>query len=266
MSWVSAVASIAGTAYKMIKGNDKVNAPATPKYSEDPNFSSSQTFLKDYFEKMLQGNIPDYYKSIGMTSDQAAGEGLMNDYVNQSTTDIVNRDLEAGALTGRGRTGLSSDALNQAGNLSGALRYADYARAMQGKMDLLNTGITGESDVRDAAAWNMNNENAFNKWKYGADLSFEQSRAGQANARTEQIGNGIQSIGNSIGSLAGGSGGGIMSYLNQFNGGQSSANATSATPSTINDVNYGNIAYKSGGTQGSQTQLAELLKQIYGIR
>lgn len=185
---------LGGIVSSIVGRPSKLQLPPTPEYYTDPNFTGTQDFLKKYSENMLQGNIPDFYKSIGMTSDQAAGAGLMNDYVSQATKDLVNRDLEAGALTGRGRTGLSSNALATAGAQGGALRYADYLRAMQGKMDLLNTGLAQEGGVRGAAMQDMTSKNAFDKWKYGADVTSQQLTNASANARRAYNADAINNI------------------------------------------------------------------------
>ena len=174
----------------------KLALPPTPDYYTDPNFTGTQDFLKKYSENMLNGNIPDFYKSIGQTSDQNAGAGLMNDYVSQATAGGLQNDLEAGALTGRGRTGLSSNAINSANQTGGALRMADYLRAMEGKQWLMNTGLSGETGVRGAASQDMNQKNAFDQWKYNSDVTSQQLTNASANARKQYFNDNLNQVAN----------------------------------------------------------------------
>lgn len=170
---------------------DKVNAPSTPEYYTDPNFSGTQDFLRKYSEGILQGNIPDYYKGIGETMDPS----LMKDYVYGLGSDVQGKELAQQALSGRARTGMSNNAIAQVGGLSANARFEDYLRSIQGKQWLMNAGMGGEQDVRNYAQSNMGANNAFNQWKYGADLQREIDRANQSNAFTAQRWGGADQMG-----------------------------------------------------------------------
>jgi len=174
---------------------DKVNAPATPSYYTDPNFSGAQDFLKNYSEGILNGNIPDYYKGIGQTMDPS----LMKDYVYSMAADTQQGDLARGALSGRARTGMSGNTIATVGNLSAQARMQDYMNSLEGKKWLMSMGMGGEQDVRNSAFGNMGDTNTFNQWKYSADLAQEKARAAQSNAFTSQRWAGADEVAGAIG-------------------------------------------------------------------
>lgn len=242
-------------------GGKKKKAPDVAPYYEDPNFNSVQTFLKDYFQNILQGNIPDYYRAIG----EPASSGLMGDYVSEATKDIFAKDLEARAMTGRGRTGISSGALERAGNISGVLRYNDYLRAMQGREDLLGLGYSGESGVRDAAAWNQNQKNAYQLGKWQADMATYQSNEQQRKEGQQSLMNGFMSMAGGVKGMFGGDGsvGGISS--SGFNpSGSLPLNSKYTTssqyiPSNIADI--GTIQTKASSTSRVSDLISELIKK-----
>jgi len=178
----------------LIGKKDKVNAPATPSYYTDPNFSGTQDFLRKYSEDILNGNIPDYYKGIGQTMDPS----LMKDYVYSIGGDIQQRDLAQQALSGRARTGMSGDTIATVGGLSAEARMVDYLNSIEGKKWLMNAGMGGEQDVRNSAFGNMGDNNTFNQWKYSADLAQEKARAAQSNAFTAQRWGGADKMGDAV--------------------------------------------------------------------
>ncbi len=178
----------------LLSNKDKVNAPPTPTYYTDPNFSGTQDFLRKYSEDILKGNIPDYYKGIGETMSP----DLMKDYVYGLGSDIQSKDLAQQALSGRARTGMSNNAIAQVGNLSASSRFQDYINSIEGKKYLMGMGMGGEQDVRNSAQTDMGDQNTFGQWKYSADLAQEKARSAQANAMTASRWGGLDEISDGI--------------------------------------------------------------------
>lgn len=227
----------------------KVNFPATPTYYTDPNFSGTQSFLKNYSEDILKGNIPDYYKGIGQTMDPA----LMKDYVYGIGSDVQGRELAQQALSGRARTGMSNNTIAQVGQLSAGARMQDYMNSLEGKKWLMNTGMSGEQSVGNAAFNNMGAQNNFSQWKYGADLNAEQSRANAANA----------SRANMLSLIKYGGGGDLIDTVASVFGGQGSMGTNK---NVYSQYNPGTSAYSSGNVYANTDQSnSNVLSNLSGL-
>ena len=130
MPWIIPAAVAASSIYSAVQGGKRNKTPETPAYITDPNFTGQQSFLKDYSQNMMNGQIPDYYKAIGEPNTGGTGN-----YISEALKSIITASQEQGAATGTGRNPLNADTMGALGNMSAGLQYADYNRAMAGRED-----------------------------------------------------------------------------------------------------------------------------------
>lgn len=170
--------------------------PKIPDFYTDPNYQSEQDFLQPYGIGLLNGNIPDYYKGIGM-SDSPEFEAMLG----LTNRDISQSAAEAAARSGRARGGNLPAVTSQliADNTS-KLRYADFLQSLEGKKFLMNQGVGISQGVRGAGQAQGQYRNAFNEWQYGA-------RLGQFNYAQNRADEEAAGLGKAIGTVAGGVGG-----------------------------------------------------------
>jgi hypothetical protein len=217
MSWVAtavvSAAAIGSAAYSGSQANKaaKKNRSLLDglQYQEDPNFTETQTKLKDYGTGLLDGNIPDYYKAIGQSNSQE-----FQDLLSMNTKDVQTAANEAAAKSGRARGGYLPAATSGAlADSAAQLRYSDYARSLQGKEYLLNTGNNMLSGVRSAAFGNQQQENAFDQNKVNAYMGLN-NQVAQNNSQM------WSSIAGSVsGAVSGGGGSSLLSLLSRNNTG-----------------------------------------------
>jgi hypothetical protein len=89
------------------------------------------------------------------------------------------------------------------GDASTKMRYADFERALTGKLNLLNIGSTGLSNVRNAALSNQGQRNQFNLGTAGLDyqnILLQQNQSNQESSMWSDIlSGGISAAGNIYG-------------------------------------------------------------------
>lgn len=175
----SIISGIAGRSRKL------GDLPSTPDYYEDPSFRSTQDYLQKYAETGLQGDLPDWYKQIG----EAAPDGQLSGLIGGLTSDIISKASERDALRGTGRGGaLSSDVMQALGNQSAQLRYNDWLRAMEGRLNIFNTLLGTEEGVRGAGFENMAAKNNYQQWKYNTELDKEIMMQNRRDLRRKETG------------------------------------------------------------------------------
>jgi|GEM_PF-5509928 len=139
-------------------GDSKATEVKYPSWYSDPNFDSTQEFLKTYSQDLLTKGPNDYFAPIG---EYGTPEFL--NFINATNSQTLTGVDEALARAGRGRGGRSGEiAADVLGERNAALAYQDYIRAMKGRQDLLGIGINTQADVRDAAFKNQGAKNDFN--------------------------------------------------------------------------------------------------------
>lgn len=203
---------------------------ALPKEVTDPLYTSSQSSLNTLGSGLINGDVPDYYKSIG-DFDSPQFEAMLNSVKGQ----VMQGSQEANAIAGTGRSGVGVTASNNALNsILPQLTYQDYTRALAGRGALLDAGINTEQGVRSSAQnqqqFDTNfNENIYNDQINQASLenTFKQQSAGQIG---QLIGTGVGAVGGFVvggpaGALAGAGIGGSLGGA--FDGGSGAGNQTS---------------------------------------
>ncbi len=200
-------------------------APALPTYTEDPNYRQTQDFLQPYGENILNGNIPDYYKSIGEPNSQQ-----FQDYLNLSNRDISQGAAEAAAKSGRGRGGSLASVTAQAiGDNSAKLRYTDFLNSQNGKQFLLQQGRGITEGVRGAGQTEGANVNNFNLKNYDNAYKAYQDEVAADNANSAAMGKAVGTVVGGVGGfmLGGPAGAAVGANLGSSiaGGGNPSANA-----------------------------------------
>lgn len=172
-SLISAGSSIAGLFGKKKKSN--LDSFVPPEYWNDPNFTETQGFLKNFGMDLLGGKVPDYFKAIGETNSPE-----FNDYLGLTNKGIANNAYESAALTNRGRGGgVNSMVSRLIADNTTTSRFADYQRALEGKGKLLDTGVNVTGGVRDSALTNMGYRNNFNLKTSGMMYDFLKDKDAQ---------------------------------------------------------------------------------------
>jgi len=155
-------------------GDSKATEVKYPAWYSDPNFDSTQEFLKNYSQDLLTKGPNDYYAPIGQY-----GTPEFMDFIQSTNSKTMMGVDEALARSGRGRGGRGAEiAANTLGERNAALAYQDYLRAMQGRKDLLGLGINTQANVRDAGFMNQGAKNKFNV--EGAEFDFAKGVYGDA--------------------------------------------------------------------------------------
>ena len=157
-----------GLAGMLLGGDDDGGNPIDrPKYYEDKDYRESQDALKGLGLGLLDGKIPDYYKSIGET-----GGKEFEDMLGLTTRDITKSAAEASAAGGRARGGsLPAITAGAVADAATKARYSDYNRALAGKQDLLNLGVSTTTGVRGAGQQEGALRNNFNWKDYSAQVN-----------------------------------------------------------------------------------------------
>jgi len=181
-----------------------------PNYSQSEWYTKPQKRLYDYSSEMLEGNIPDYYKSIGSYggSEMEAMLNMINRDVSKGVTeDVARRNV------GSGGAGMSAIAKATA-DAGTQLRWQDYMRAMEGKKYLLGTGLETMSGVRNAGLSEQGQQNQFNLnkagmefnvGKYNEDYSREQELQ-KGSLWSQILSSGLGALGTGVGMYYGGRG------------------------------------------------------------
>lgn len=196
-----------------------------PQNVTDPLYTSSQSSLDKLGSGLLNGDVPDYYKSIGdFNSPQF--QAMLNSVKGQ----IMQGSQEASAINGTGRSGVATTASNNALNsVLPNLSYQDYLRAIQGRGALLDTGINVESGVRQSAQNQQQFDSQFNQTLFGDQTSLasfiDQYKKQSAGAIGGAIGNTV-GLGASVG-LAPFTGGASLAGVPGFAAGLSGAGSSS---------------------------------------
>jgi len=139
-------------------GDSEAENVAMPAWYEDPYYQKTQDKLFGYGTDILEGNLPDFYSSLGRTGSPAFKEMLA--LVNRDTARAVNENLVRRNIT-RGGVGVSSIAKATA-DVGSKLRFEDFLRANREKAGLLTTGLNTVSGVRSAALDITGKRNQFN--------------------------------------------------------------------------------------------------------
>lgn len=181
-----------------------------PTYYEDKDYRETQDALKGLGLGLLEGKVPDYYKSIGET-----GGKEFEDMLGLTTRDINKSAMEASAASGRARGGnlpaVTAGAISDAALKA---RYSDYNRALAGKQDLLNLGVSTTTGVRGAGQTEGQLRNNFNWKDYQAQVderAYQDMKKAQEDAALGEMIGTIASIG--LGAATGGMSFGLQGAL-----------------------------------------------------
>lgn len=192
-------------------GDDDGGDPiARPSYYSDPSYVETQKALKDLGLGLLDGKIPDYYKSIGETGGQE-----FEDMLGLTTRDITKSAAEASAAGGRARGGsLPAITAGAVADAAVKARYEDYNRSLAGKQDLLNLGVNTTTGVRSAGQVEGQLRNKFNWQDYDAQVqerAYQDMKEAQEDAALGEMIGTIASIG--LGAATGGMSFGLQGAL-----------------------------------------------------
>lgn len=159
-------------------------------YTEDPNYTESQSLLKGLGKDLISGNIPEYYKNIG----QAGGTEFEN-MLSLIGRNTQNTAMESAAASGGLRGGnLAAITAGTVADNETNLRYQDFARALLGKQNLLNLGVSTTEGVRNAAFGNQSNMNDFAVDKTGTLAGLELFKADQKSKEIAAYGSALTSL------------------------------------------------------------------------
>ncbi len=216
-----------------------------PTFQEDPDYRETQDYLKALGINILEGDIPDYYKSIGET-----GGKEFEDYLN-----LLKGDVQAGvesSMAAAGRTGgvVASQTAEKVGRLSTEARFQDYARALQGKEFLLGTGQNITEGVRGAGQAQQAQANQFKLNATEIDLRKRLGLDEQDLAGGEALGKMLEmGLGAAAGFVVGGPAGAVIGAAGGFDYSsllKSASIDTSVGPKKETTLEYGKIKpYKS---------------------
>jgi len=194
----AAVGSLALSTVNSFRGGGGYGDVEMPSFYQDPNYEKTQDYMYDYGTGILEGEIPDYYKSIG-------------EYGGQEFEDImalVNRDVTQGAMETAARRGQKGGNVQQAvakqtADASTKLRYQDFVRAMAGRESLFKGGGAMVSDVGSKALINQGQRNQFNLASVGMEVDMLADARAQDTASANRWASMVGSIGSGIGTAAG---------------------------------------------------------------
>lgn len=195
----------------LLGGDDDGGDPiARPSYYTDPDYAETQKALKGLGLGLLDGKIPDYYKSIGET-----GGKEFEDMLGLTTRDITKSAAEASAAGGRARGGsLPAITAGAVADAAVKARYDDYNRSLAGKQDLLNLGVSTTTGVRSAGQTEGQLRNNFNWKDYQAQVderAYQDAKQAQEDAALGEMIGTIASIG--LGAATGGMSFGLQGAL-----------------------------------------------------
>ncbi len=178
-------------------------------YMEDPDYTETQASLKKLGLGLLEGNVPDYYKSIG-----EAGGKEFEDMLGLTTRDIKTAVAESYAASGRARGGnLAAASAGAVADTALKARYEDYNRSLVGKESLLNKGISVTEGVRETAFGEQTQRNQLEASKAGAMIDLDFIKADARSKEMAEYGSSLQSV---VGGLWGQ--GGVFSKQPQTQG------------------------------------------------
>jgi len=169
-----------------------------PSYFTDPIFKQTQGFLAPYGMDILKGNIPDYYKNIGMAGSPEFLNMLnmaKRDVSTAVTEDMARRNVLGGAASLAMAKGI--------GDVSTTMRYQDYLNSIQGKEFLFSGGKSITEGAREAGLSYGTSMNQFNLGATELGLKKEGMLAeqkAQENAMWSQI---LKSVVGAAGMAAG---------------------------------------------------------------
>lgn len=232
----------AGAAYAASKmGRDSgVEDVPLPEWYQDPNYQGTQDFLRPYGQGILEGNIPEYYRSIG-----SPGGKEFEDFLSLTNRDISQSAAETAAITGRGRGGsLPAVTAQQVGDNSIKLRWADFMRAMQGKQWLFGEGRGITENVRQAGLENQSQRNNFNLGIFDRSLN----KAGYLDSYDRQS---SQDFGQLLGTIGSGVLGATTNPANPFLGGLSGVLNGASIDDLLKKGGTPSTSSTSGGVPGT---------------
>ena len=196
-----------------------------PDYWSDKYYEKTQSPLYETGFNLLQGKPSEYYAPIGEYGGQEF-ENVLG-LLTKDVTRGVNEDL---VRRGVGRGGIGTTAISKAvGDVSGQMRWSDYMRALQGRQNLLNTGMTGMTGVRSGA---LSEEQIRNQFSLGASGLEMQKAAGVDQYNAQQGETWSNLIGSGIGAAANIYGMNMLGNIGGSSLGRSGASRI-ATPGTI---------------------------------
>ncbi len=133
-----------------------------PVWEEDPYYKKTQDVLFPFGSGLLEGNVPDYYKTIGQVGSPEFENMLrltQTDTANAVNNNLIRRNI--------GRGGLGASIAAKANADTGTrLRWSDFQRAIQGKEFLLNIGKDTLTGVRSSALNITGMKNNFNQQNF----------------------------------------------------------------------------------------------------
>lgn len=195
---------------KLFGGGDGGDSITRPKYYEDADYRETQNALKGLGLGLLKGEVPDYYKAIGETGSQE-----FENMLGLTTRDIMKSTAEASAAGGRARGGsLPAITAGAVADTAMKSRYSDYNRALAGKQDLLNLGVSTTTGVRGAGQTEGQLRNNFNWKDYQAQVderNYQDMKQAQEDAALGEMIGTIASIG--LGAATGGMSFGMQGAL-----------------------------------------------------
>ena len=222
----AATIATAGGVYASSKGGGStMSGVQIPEYWKDEYYEKAQEPLYNVSKGLLEGKPSEYYAPIG----QYGGQELENvlGLLTKDVTRGVNEDL---VRRGVGRGGIGTTAISKAvGDVSGQMRWSDYMRALQGRQNLLNTGMTGMTGVRSGA---LSEEQIRNQFSLGASGLEMQKAAGVDQYNAQQGETWSNLIGSGIGAAANIYGMNMLGNIGGSSLGRSGASRI-ATPGTI---------------------------------
>jgi hypothetical protein len=141
-------------------------------------YSQSQSYLYPYYTSLLEGTN-SYASPIGNWGGQE-----LEDIIGLSSKNMTNAVNSSLASSGMARSGLAAEAIgSKIGDLSTQYRWEDYNRALEGRMNLINTGSQGLSNLSSRALNNQNQQNNFNVGNY----EFQANQEAQEEANEQAM-------------------------------------------------------------------------------
>jgi len=167
---IAALAGGAGMAGSMASKKKK---PLEYKFQADPYYNQAQSKLFPFYSNMLEGNIPEYYKSLGEWNspelENIIGLGV------RDTSKAVSEGLTRRGIS-RGGIGLASTAPAIA-DMTTNLRFNSLQNAQANRMKFLGIGSQGLETVGNMALANQAQMN---------NLGFDMARLNWQNDLTQQ--------------------------------------------------------------------------------
>lgn len=207
-----------------------------PDYEYDQYYLDSQEYLNDITKGFLDGDIPDFYRSLVET-----GSPEFENYLSMVNRDTTKAAEESAAARGVTRAGVTDAAIAKANaDVSAQYRYQDFIASQAGKEKFLNLGISGQEGVRNAGYQTQVNKNDYRKWKASTALAAANAQLGYQYRNDQDTQSYYSSLLGSGMELAGTVAG---QYFNGKSSSPSSYSYTSpqgsASPYSLNSMNAG---------------------------